>query len=53
MATWRGGEPAAVKASLDEIRSRADSGPPEGVPAVGLMVLHREGEVVFISLFDR
>jgi hypothetical protein len=52
VATWEGGDPAAVQASLDEIRSRADSGPPEGVPSVGLMVLQGEGKVVFIGLFE-
>jgi hypothetical protein len=52
VATWRGGDPDTVKSNLDEIKSRAESGPPEGVPAVGLMVLQREGEVLFISLFD-
>ena len=52
VATWRGGDPSAIKANLDEIRSSAESGPPEGVPSVGLMVLQREDEVVFIGLFE-
>jgi hypothetical protein len=52
VATWRGGDPAAVQANLDEIRSNADAGPPEGIPSVGLMVLQREGEVLFIGLFE-
>jgi len=52
VSTWRGGDPDTVNSNLDEIRSRAGSGPPEGVPAIGLMVLRREGEVLFISLFD-
>jgi hypothetical protein len=52
VATWRGGDPAAVQANLDEIRSNADAGPPEGIPSVGLMVLQREDEVLFIGLFE-
>jgi hypothetical protein len=49
VATWRGGDPEAIKRNLDEIRSRAESGPPEGVPSVGLMVLQRDDEVMFIG----
>ena len=52
VATWEGGDPAAVQASLDEIRARSESGPPEGVPAVGLTVLQGEGKVIFIGLFE-
>jgi hypothetical protein len=52
VATWEGGAPAEVQASLDEIRSRSETGPPEGVPAVGLLVLQDENKVMFISLFE-
>jgi hypothetical protein len=52
VATWEGGDPAAVQASLDEIKARSESGPPEGVPAIGLTVLQGEGKVIFISLFE-
>jgi hypothetical protein len=52
VATWEGGDPEVVERNLDEIRSRAPSGPPEGVPAVGLLVLQQEGKVMFISLFE-
>jgi len=52
VATWRGGDPDAIKRNLDDIRSRAGSGPPEGVPSVGLLVLQRDDEVVFIGLFE-
>jgi hypothetical protein len=52
VATWEGGDPAAVQASLDEIRSRSESGPPEGVPSIGLTVLQGNGKVVFIGLFE-
>ena len=52
VVTWEGGDPAEVQASIDEIRARAGSGPPEGVPAVGLLFLQGEGRVMVISLFD-
>jgi len=52
VATWEGGDPDLIERNLDEVRSRAGSGPPEGVPSVGLMVLQREGTVVFIGLFE-
>ena len=52
VATWEGGAAAEVQASLDEIRSRSETGPPEGVPAVGLLVLQDESKVMFISLFE-
>jgi hypothetical protein len=52
VATWEGGDPAAVQASLDQIKARSESGPPEGVPAIGLTVLQGEGKVIFISLFE-
>lgn len=52
VATWEGGAPAEVQASLDEIRARSETGPPEGVPAIGLTVLQGEGKVIFISLFE-
>jgi hypothetical protein len=52
VATWEGGDPATVQASLDEIKVRSESGPPEGVPAIGLTVLQGEGTVIFISLFE-
>jgi hypothetical protein len=52
VATWEGGDPAAVQASLDQIRARSESGPPEGVPSTGLMVLQGEDTVIFIGLFE-
>jgi hypothetical protein len=52
VATWEGGDPAAVQASLDQIKARSESGPPEGVPAIGLTVLQGEGKIIFISLFE-
>jgi hypothetical protein len=39
---------------VEGIKQRSESGPPEGVPAVGLLVLHKpdEGKVMAISLFE-
>jgi hypothetical protein len=38
---------------VEEIKQRSESGPPEGVPAVGFLLLHSEdGKVLAISLFD-
>jgi hypothetical protein len=53
VATFEGGDPEQVRQMVQEIDRRSDSGPPEGVPAVGLLVLHRpdEGKVLAISLF--
>lgn len=53
VATFEGGDPQQVKQMVEEINQRSQSGPPEGVPAVGLLVLHKpdEGKVLAISLF--
>jgi hypothetical protein len=54
VATFEGEDPDRVRETLSEIKERAQSGPPEGVPAVGFLLLHRaeEGKVVAISLFE-
>ena len=54
VATFEGGDPEQVRQMVEEIRKRAASGPPEGVPAVGLLLLHRpeEGKVLNVSLFE-
>jgi hypothetical protein len=54
VATFEGGDPAQVRRMVEEINDRSESGPPEGVPAVGLLVLHQpeEGKVLAISLFE-
>jgi hypothetical protein len=54
VATFEGGDPEQVRQMVEEIRQRAASGPPEGVPAVGLLLLHRadEGKVINVSLFE-
>ncbi len=54
VATFEGGDPDHVGRMVAEINERSASGPPEGVPAVGLMVLHQpdQGKVLAISLFE-
>ncbi len=54
VATFEGGNPEQVGRMVEEIDRRSESGPPEGVPAVGLLVLHKpsEGKVLAISLFE-
>ncbi len=54
VATFEGGEPDQVREIIAEIKQRSSEGPPEGVPAVGFLVLHRadEGKVLAISLFE-
>ena len=48
------GDAASFDASLEDMRRDASSGPPEGVPATGfLMLLDRDaGEGLAIALFD-
>ena len=54
VATFEGGDPDQVREMIGEIKQRSESGPPEGVPAVGFLLLNRadEGKVVAISLFE-
>jgi hypothetical protein len=54
VATFEGGDPERVRQMVDQINQQSQSGPPAGVPAVGLLLLHKpdEGKVVAISLFD-
>ncbi|MGI8921717.1 MAG: hypothetical protein ACR2HD_08640 [Solirubrobacteraceae bacterium] len=54
VATFEGGDPEQNRRMIEEIKGRSESGPPEGVPAVGLLVLHKpdEGKVLAISLFE-
>jgi hypothetical protein len=54
VATWEGGDSDQTRASIDQIKERAASGPPEGVPAVGLLMLLSEdgSKVLAISLFE-
>jgi hypothetical protein len=54
VATFEGGDADEVRQTIGEIRGRAGEGPPEGVPAVGFLLLHDadNGKVLAISLFE-
>jgi hypothetical protein len=54
VATFEGSDSEESRRGLDELNRRATSGPPEGVPAVGLLVLHKptDGKVLAITLFE-
>jgi hypothetical protein len=54
VATFEGGGADDIREAVREIKTRSESGPPEGVPAVGFLVLHQadEGKVLAISLFE-
>jgi hypothetical protein len=55
VATFEGGDPQQVKGIVEEIdRQAAAGGPPEGVPAIGLLILHKpgDGKVLAITLFE-
>ena len=52
VATFEGGDPAAIQESVDGIKARSAEGPPEGVPAVGLLMLQGADKVISISLFE-
>lgn len=51
---WEGGEAAAMRESAERIEAEAESGPPEGVPAKGLLVLHdpEAGRAMAITFFE-
>lgn len=53
VARWEGAEADALRRSTDEIRSRAGSGPPDGVPARGFLLLvdPDDGRCLAVSLF--
>ena len=54
VATWEGGDADQVRASIAGIKEESASGPPEGFPAVGLLILHSGdgSKVLGITLFD-
>jgi hypothetical protein len=54
VATFDGGDPDQVREATKRIEQEGQSGPPEGVPAVGFLMLHQadEGKVLAISLFE-
>jgi hypothetical protein len=54
VATFEGGDADQIRSSMAEIGQRSESGPPEGVPAKALLVLHQadQGKVMAITLFE-
>jgi hypothetical protein len=51
---WEGADAEAMKESVEQIRADADSGPPDGLPAKKLWVLHdlEGGKAMAITLFE-
>lgn len=54
VATYEGGDAEQIRETVGQIEHDSESGPPEGLPAVGLLIMHRadEGKVLAISLFE-
>lgn len=54
VASWEGAEADALRSTAEEISSQAADGPPEGVPAVGFLLLidPDSGRGMGISLFE-
>jgi hypothetical protein len=54
VARWEGAEADALRRSGQDMRDRAASGPPEGVPAVGFTMLidPDTGQSLAITLFE-
>jgi hypothetical protein len=51
---WEGGDADAIRKSAEEMTSRAESGPPEGVPSNGftLLIDPENGRALAIGLFE-
>lgn len=51
---FEGGDAESIRANAEEIKGRAESGPPEGVPAVGFTFLvdPENGRTIGISFFE-
>lgn len=54
VARWEGATPEAIRETVTRINSEAQSGPPEGVPAKGfLMLIDADGgRTLAITLFE-
>jgi len=54
VARWEGGEPEAIRGFVQRVNADAGSGPPEGVPAKGLLLLADPdgGRSIAITLFE-
>ena len=51
---WEGGDADAIRGTVDQIKADAPSGPPEGVPAKGLLLLAdpEGGRALAVALFE-
>jgi hypothetical protein len=54
VATWEGGEADAIRKGAERMKAAVPSGPPEGVPAVGFLLLIDPdgGRSIGIGLFE-
>lgn len=54
VAQWEGGDGDAIRKGAQEIESRSASGPPEGVPAKGILMLidPDNGRQIVVALFE-
>jgi hypothetical protein len=54
VAKWDGADAEAMRKSAEEINSQASSGPPEGVPAKGFLLLidPENGRSMAVGLFE-
>jgi hypothetical protein len=54
VARWEGAEPEAVRSTAAAINADAATGPPEGVPAKGFLLLidPDNGRTIAVALFD-
>jgi hypothetical protein len=53
VVSWEGADPAILATMLDDIKSQAAAGPPEGVPSTGMLLLSDRdaGRTMMIALF--
>jgi hypothetical protein len=54
VARFEGGDREAIRRTAEEIRSQAESGPPEGLPATGFLLLVDAdgGRTLGVTLFE-
>ena len=54
VAKWEGADGEALRRTAEDMKSRAASGPPEGVPAKGFLMLidPESGRSLAVSLFE-
>jgi len=54
VARWEGAESGSLEQSAAQIRAESESGPPEGVPAKGFLLLHDldGGRALAVTFFE-